>query len=229
MYKIGKFWKKLKLPKPPTKEVFNKKNLYPILLVVLLAAGSATAFFFGTSLVQAWRAHTAAAVVNGEVISKTALERRLIQTSGTQVVQQLIDEALILQEGRKQKISITDQDLKAKLSEVEKLIAPSSIDDALKAQKLTRDDLDRDLRIQIITEKILGADLDITEADIKDYFDKNKTTLAQDLGKKPEDLKLEDARQSIVSELTHQRISAKYRPWVENLRSQSKIETFLTT
>lgn len=198
-----------------------------IALLLLLLLASLGLFLFGNQLILAWQERTAAAVVNGETIGKGELERRLIQSYGDDTVQKLIDEVLILQEGRQQKITVTDQETADKVSVIEKQIAPEKLDDALAARKLTRGDLGRQIQIQVMTEKVLGKDISLTDKDIADYFNENKESLAQDAGKKVEELKLVDVRQTVVEQLRARRISAKYRPWIEELRSKSSIRTFV--
>lgn len=196
-------------------------------LLIFLIVGALAIFFFGNQIVLAWQERTAAAVVNGEVIPKSSLERRLLQSYGDTLVQNLVDETLITQEGRKQKITVASSDIDAKIKEIEKQISPTKLSDALSSRKLSMADLQRQIEVQIIAEKILIKDISIKDQDITDYFDKNKDSLATNAGKKPEELKLDDVRETIISQLQSQQVSAKYRPWIEDLRSKSQIKTFV--
>lgn len=194
-----------------------------LLLLVLLALGF---FVFGNKLVEAWQERTAAAVVNGQVVPKGDLTRRLIQSYGDDTTQQLVDETLIFQEARKENVQISQAEINTKISDLEKQI-PGGLDAALKDRKMDRTDLDRLIRLQIIKEKILGKDIKVTDADIADYFSKNKDSLAQAVSKKPEEITLDEVRSLIVSSITGSQIQTNYGPWIENLRSQATIKTFV--
>lgn len=217
-----------RIPKQLQRYPFAREMTFgTIALLLFLLLASLGLFLFGNQLVLAWQERTAAAVVNGETIGKGELQRRLIQSYGDDTVQRLVDEILVLQEGRKQNIVATRQEIDEKIRGIEKQIAPETLDDALASRKLTRGDLDQQLRVQIITEKILGKDITLTDQDIENYFNENKESLAQDANKKAEDLKLEDIRQDVTEQLRARQISAKYRPWIEELRSKSTIRTFV--
>lgn len=196
-------------------------------LLGVMAIGAVLLFFFGNNLVHAWQEKTAAAVVNGEVISKGTLERRLIQAYGDDTVQKIVDETLVFQEATKEKVAIRDTDVKAELDQVEKDIAPTKLDDALAARKMNRADLDRQIRFKLIVDQILGVGVNPTDKEVEDYFNANRDTLAQGVGRASADLKLSDVRTNILQGLRQQAISNKYQTWIEGLRSRTKIETFV--
>jgi ATP diphosphatase len=56
-------------------------------------------------------------------------------------------------------------------------IRPGQFEQILKTQNLTEDDVHRILRQQLIVEKAVSANINISEADIKSYLDKNHATL----------------------------------------------------
>lgn len=196
-------------------------------LLSALALVAVLLFFFGNNLVHAWQEKTAAAVVNGEVISKGDLNRRLIQSYGDDTVQKLVDETLVFQEADKEKVQVTPDEINSELAQVEASIAPTKLDDALAARKMDRADLDRQIRLKILIDKMLGSDVNPSDKDIQTYFDANKDALAQSVGKKSADLTLADVHDTIVSTLKEQAISNKYQTWIDGLRTKSKIETFV--
>lgn len=218
-----------KLP-PQVRQLPLAKDLTfgAVALLLFLVLGSLALFFFGNQLVRAWQERTAAAVVNGETIPKGQLERRLLQSYGEDTIQRIIDETLVLQEGRKQKVNITEDKIAAEISEIEQQIAPEKLEDALAARKLTRSDLEHQIQIQIITEDILGREFQITEEQISEYFNQNKEPLAQAANKTPEELRLEDVRDGVIDQIRQREIANRYRGWIEELRANSNIVTFVT-
>lgn len=220
--------KNIDIPAPIRKKLgLTKLTRGVIALFAVLIIASLITYFYGNQLILAWQKQTSASIVNGEMISRSDLNHRLTQTYGDVTVQKIIDETLVLQEGQKQKIGISQDEINQKIADIEKQIAPTKLDDALSQRHLTRSDLDRQIRIQIIVEKILGNNITTTDQDLQSYFDQNKDTLAQGVNKSVADLKLDDVRQTVMDNVKSQMISSKYQPWVDGLRSKSIIKTFL--
>ena len=195
-----------------------------LIALVLIATGLV---IFGNRVVEAFQRQVGVAVVNGQVISKSELQHRRIQSYGTDMTSSLVDETLALQEGRKENVTISQKDIDDQIAKIQKQIAPQKLDDALAQRHLTKDDLERQIRVQLTVEKILGKGINISDSDIQNYFNQNKDTLAQQTGKKADDLKLEDVKQAIAQNLRSSQISAKYQAWVEGLRSKANIKTFI--
>lgn len=202
----------------------TKTKITSIVVLVLVAAGLV---LFGNRVADAFQRTVGVAVVNGQVISKSELEHRLVQSYGSDMTSSLVDETLVLQEGQKEHINIAQKDVDSQISKIEQQIAPQKLDDALSQRHLTRDDLVRQIHIQLIVEKVLGKDIKISDSDVQTYFDQNKDTLAQQSGKNAADLKIEDVKSTIESNLRSSQISAKYQAWIEGLRSKANIKTFI--
>lgn len=198
-----------------------------IALLIFLLLGTLGLVFFGNSLVRAWQERTAAAVVNGETIGKGQLERRLIQSYGEDTIQRMIDEVLSLQEGKKQKITVSKDEVLAEISEVEKQIAPEKLDDALSARKLTRSDLEHQIVVKLTTEKLLLKDYNPSPEAITEYFNQNREPLAQAVGKKSDEITLELVKDTVVTQLRDREVAAKYRDWIESLRAKAQVVTFI--
>lgn len=217
-----------KLPAPLTKFGLGKElTLGTIALLTILILGSLVAFFFGNQLIYAFQKQTSAAIVNGETVSRSDLDRRLEQSYGSDTVQKMIDETLVLQQGAKEKVTVSQGDIDAKKKQIEQQIAPEKLDDALSSRNLSMSDLERQIRIQIILEKILGAQVSVSDADIQSYFDQNKDTLATEHNKKSAELNVDEVRGEITDAVRNQKISEKYQSWIADLRSKATIKTFL--
>ena len=67
------------------------------------------------------------AVVNNTVITRFSLDRELEKQYGQKVLQNRVTEALIMQEAKKQKISITKEELNAEMAKVEEEIKSSGL------------------------------------------------------------------------------------------------------
>lgn len=198
-------------------------GLLAVALVVIVAF-----LFFGNQIVRAWQERTAAAVVNGEVVPKDLLVRRMMQSYGVDTVDRIVGEVLVLQEGKKNKITVTRAEIDAQIADIEKQIAPEKLADALSQRRLTRADLEQQIIVQLTAEKLLGRDIQISDQQIEAYFKENGSVLAEAKGKTVAELKLDEVRDEIRKQIFVREVSGKYNTWLEELRKNSQIQTFVT-
>lgn len=155
-------------------------------------AGLATLLLAGA--LAACASGGAVATVNGKPISRSAFEDKLEASPGARnTLQQMVQEALILQYADDNKIVVSDAEIAAREDDLKANFPNGSWDEMLKARGLSEDDVKQALREQIILDKALAKDATISPAQIKQYFDKNHAAFD-----KPEQIK---ARHILVKDL----------------------------
>jgi foldase protein PrsA len=161
-------------------------------LATMLLAATITACAGGGSI----------ATVNGQSISKADFDSKLEGSpAAISTLQQMVREVLIEQYAQKNNITVTDADIAAREDQIKQNFPPGSWDDMLKARGLTEDDVHKLLRDQIIIDKAVGKNVNVSDAQIKSYFDKNHAAFD-----KPEELQ---ARHILVADLkTAQKVEA---------------------
>jgi foldase protein PrsA len=116
----------------------------------------------------------AVATVNGEPISRSTFDTRLEGSPmGRTVLQQLVQETLIEQYAKNNNITVTPAEIDARETQIKANFPAGSWDEMLKARGLTETDVRAALREQIILDKALSKDVNVTPAQIQDYFNKN--------------------------------------------------------
>lgn len=161
------------------------------------------------------------AIVNGERIYRKDFYARMEQIYGSSIAGQMIDQLLIEQEGEKQGITVTDEEVQAKIASWEESYGGKEAFDAeLEARKLTREGLAKDVRISLIEEKILGADITITEEEEQQLYEQYKDVIVPN---NPEPT-FEEAKTRIDEALRQQKISALEQQWLEDLRAAANIK-----
>lgn len=162
------------------------------------------------------------ALVNGQPITRLSLIQELEKQGGKRTLDSMITKSLILQEAKKQKIIVTDQEVDKSVTQLEENLTAQGQDlnQLLQIQGMTRDSLKEQLRIQNIIEKILGKDINVTDQEIKDFIEKNKSSL-------PKDAKTEEVTASAKEQLKLQKINEKTTSWIDSLRTSAKIQYFL--
>lgn len=205
MAKKIKFAFKLKLDKK------TKKILIIFFTLTFLAA-----FLFNI------KHYFIAAVVSGRPITRHALDKELEKQMGRQVLEGLISQTLVRQEAKKQNVKISNKDLEEKIEEIERQLEAQGqeLDSLLATQGQTREDLEEQIELQLMVEKILGKDINVTDEELKDYFEESKELL-------PEGTTLEDKKEELKEELKQRKIGEKLQPWLTELQEKAKIYYFL--
>ena len=142
-------------------------GLVPALLGVALLAGCSNGSG-GASI----------ASVNGENISKAQLDSKLEDSAASkQVLNTIVQGMLIDQYAKDNNIVISQADIDKKEAEIKSKYPAGQFEQILKSQNLTEKDVQDILRQQLVLEAAVGKKVKITDAQIKDYFDKNHATL----------------------------------------------------
>ena len=192
-------------------KVFTKKRVIVFLAVVLLLTG----LYFSRSLIfAAW--------VNGKPVYRFSLVRELEKQGGKQVLDSLIEKSLISSEAQKSKITISQSEIDTEIKNIEQTVSGQgiSLDEALNLRGMTRKDLTDQIKTQKTVEKILSSKIVITDQELKDYFNANKTLFGQN----PVFDKVKD---QVNTQVFQQKLSKQYTTWITDLKTKAKILYFV--
>lgn len=193
------------------KKIFTKKRIITTLVVILVIVG----LYFSRSLIfAAW--------VNGKPVYRYSLVRELEKQGGKQVLASLIEQSLISSEAKKSNITVSSVEIEAEIKKIEETISGQgiSLDEALNLRGMTRNDLKSQIKTQKIVEKVLASKILITDQEVKDYFNANKTLFGQN----PVFDKVKD---QVKAQLFQQKLSEQYNTWITDLKAKAKILYFV--
>ena len=201
------------LPAKDNRRAFKLKKLYVILAIVFVALAL---------LIFNYRGLFVAAVVNGEPISRLEIVKEAEKQSGKQTINNLVRNRLIEQEARKQKVTVSEQEIKDEVKKVEQTLSKQGqkLDQVLAMEGINRDDLRKLLRLNKLIEKMVGKDIKISDKEIADYIEKNKDSL-------PQDQTEEQLKQTVSKELRQQALNQKLQKWLADLQGKAKIQYFV--
>lgn len=184
-----------------------------IIAVAIIALGAL--LYFGRGLLVA-------AVVNGQPISRLEIVSEAEKASGKQVLDSAVRTVLVEQEARKQNITISDKELNDQIKDIEKNLSSQgqNIDQMLKLQGMTRADLQRIVRLDLLVTKMVGDSIKISEADVDKYIEENKEFL-------PKDKKEADLRKEAREQLKKSQLPQKAQDWFAQLEKKSNITKFV--
>lgn len=162
------------------------------------------------------------AIVNGQPISRILLVQEIEKQFGKQVLDSEITKILILQEARKKNVSVDPKEIAGEIGKIEENLKSQGQDlnQALAIQGMTRDSLANQIMLQKTIEKLLGNQISVTDQEVSDYIEKNKDAISSDA-------KPEEVRNGVKEQLEQQKLSEKINSWIEELRQNAKITSFV--
>lgn len=114
------------------------------------------------------------AIVNGHVIDKESLYELLVDSGGKKALEQLIVNELIHQEADKQHVAVTEADIDQELNIIKLAFqSPEDYLNQLSEDGFTERSVRSQIRTQLLLRGLLGSDIDISDADVRRYYDQN--------------------------------------------------------
>lgn len=202
-------------PKEVKREKFSLKIKVRTIVQVGIVVALMLLFFLKPELFIA-------ADVNGQPVTRIALLKELETSYGKQTLETLITKKLIFQEAKEKNIEVTQEDLDAKYTELESAMAAQSTDlsEFLKQQGMTREELNEELKIQIIVEKSVADQLTVTDEEINTYIESSPFY-------NPDEEVTPEMKEQVAEALKQQKGSAATQQWLQEIRSRSNITNHL--
>ncbi len=148
-----------------------------VAVVLSLAAGGLAGGFIGHRMGQSSAdiEQQVVARVNGEVITKAEVFERLIKLSGgKQIVERMIEEALVDQAAQEAGISVSQAEIDAEIEKIkERIGGEDRFNAALQQYNLTLEDLREDQLFRLKVTKLLAKDLPTDDETLRQYFEEN--------------------------------------------------------
>jgi foldase protein PrsA len=112
--------------------------------------------------------------VNGQQISRAQLDDKLESSPyAMQVLRQLVQEDLIRQYADKNHITVSDSEVNQREQQLKQNYPGSEWSQLLAARGLTEKDVHDALQLNLILQDALGSNVHVTDAQIRQYFNKN--------------------------------------------------------
>jgi hypothetical protein len=188
------------------KELSTKKIIWPIIILVV-----ALALWF-------LRDQVIVAMVNNKPITRFQVISELEKQGASQVLDSIVTMELVNQAIKEANVEVDDQEIADQMAEIEASLASQdqNLDDILALQNLTREDVEKDIRLNLQVDKILADKIQVTEEEVMEYFETNKEFLG-------EDANYEEMKEDIEAQVIQEKRSAAQQEWLETLRSEANI------
>lgn len=194
------------------KQTVQLRKSYVVLIIVILLLGAGLYYFRGLFV---------AAVVNGQPISRLEVVQQTEKQSGKTTLDSLVRNALIEQKAKEQNIVVSDKEVSGEIAKLQANLKKQgqSLDQALLSQGMTQDDLRRLIRLDKLVSKMVGKNVNVSDKEIADYIDKNKSNLPTS-----DDATL---KKQVKAQLTQQKTNEKVRTWLTEVQKQANIVYFV--
>ncbi|MEH7009408.1 peptidylprolyl isomerase [Neobacillus niacini] len=154
--------------------VFIKQNKKLVVIIVVLI------LVMGVFLSLALSKDKAIAKINGDAISKDELYDEMVKQYGAATVEQLIADKIVATEAKKQKVSVTDEDLNKEVDKLKESYGGEDVfNQVLESNNTSVDVLKEDLKNYLTLRKLLEPQIEITDEELQTYFDENKDSFGE--------------------------------------------------
>jgi hypothetical protein len=181
-----------------------------------------TSTFFIIVLLLLARGFAVVASVNGEAISRIVVVKQLEKQAGAKAVENLITKKLILQEMKKNTIVITQGEIENEIKKITTNLVSqgTTLDQALAAQGMTKDQLNEEIKIQLFIQKVNANKSKVTEKEVADFVTTNKAQF-------PEGTTDEQMKAQAMQQLTAQKQQQETASYIKSLQDRAKIIRFV--
>jgi foldase protein PrsA len=150
----------------------QNKTMSLIIVVLIIAIG----IFLSLALTK----DKAVAKINGEAISEDELYDVMVEQYGAASVEQLIADKIVASEAKKEKVTIPDKELNAEIDKLKESYGGEEVfDQMLVSNNTTLDALKEELKSYLTLRKLLVPQIEITDDELKTYFEENKESLGE--------------------------------------------------
>jgi foldase protein PrsA len=162
------------------------------------------------------------ATVNGQPIFSWNYLSKLHQTSGNQVLDQLISEKLVQQEVKNQGIQVTQAEIDSQIAEIESQFGTESggLESVLALQGLTRDEFIKQLRLNLSLEKLVKGNIQVTDEEISAELAGN-ASLYQELSEL-------DAATSAAEAIRSTKLQGEFQTWFQGVKASAIIKNYFS-
>lgn len=187
----------------------SNSSLRRYIIIIVLVILALLAFRFKNLFIVA--------TVNGKPITRLAFEKELNSKFGEQTLENMISEQIILSEAKNKGVTVEKADVDSKVKEIEeRLKGQIALDEALKAQGLTKESFEKQLEVQLIIDKMFDKEATISDKEIDEYLSQNQEALASST----DPAKL---REDIYQTLKQQKVGDLFDKWFTEAKQKANI------
>ncbi|MED1802429.1 SurA N-terminal domain-containing protein [Brevibacillus porteri] len=148
-------------------------------------------------------------------ISKDQVYEAMKKEAGKRVMSDLIIKEIYKLEAVAQGVTVSDQELDAKINPIKEKMGPEKFQEYLTEEEITEDELRERSRLILLRDKMFEKAYPITEEQIKEYYEKNKEKL---------DGTLEEVRPKVTEKVKDKNKRSNMSTWIKELKKKHNVQ-----
>ncbi|MED1915231.1 SurA N-terminal domain-containing protein, partial [Bacillus thuringiensis] len=165
---------------------------------------------------SAFSADNPVAKIGNVTITQEQMYDKLKKDAGKRVMADIITLELYKQEGAAQGVTVTDQELDARVNPVkEKMGSPERFQQYLDDKQMTEQELREGVRAVMLRDKLFEKANPITEEQIKEYYEKNKDKFEGTL---------EEVRPQVTEKVKDRHKRKNIDKWIDELYKKHNVQ-----
>ena len=153
------------------------KNIYAIIIGLLILLVLAETIYYNSKTGD----NEIVAKVGNEKITKNELYNFLVSQNGQQALDYMISEKIVEMEAKAQNIVVQDAEVEAEIEKAaEQYGSVEAFEQVVTAYGYSMDSIRNDVKKSLLIEKLLRPSIEITEEEMKAYFEENKAYLGEE-------------------------------------------------
>ncbi len=136
---------------------------------------------------------------------------------GSQTKDELIREQLILDEASKRKVAVSTQEIDAQIKKYQdQSQGIDNFNQALAAQGLTLESLKKQVKLQLLIQKMFGSSATVSDDEVTKYISDHKDQLPADI--------TDTVKQSVRDQLSQQKLVDAFQAWLATAEKSSQVK-----
>jgi len=166
-----------------------------------------------------WQKNSAPAVatVNGQTISRADYDKAVASGDGGDILDRLITSKLVELDAKKHGVSVSPDEIDAKVKDAKTQIgSDADWKAALAQQHLTELQVRDTFRLRVMVEKLVHASVQVADNELQQQYDQGKDTQYKDKT-------FDEVKEQIKADLTQQKQQSALQDYLTNLKGTAKI------
>lgn len=194
-----------------TKKVANSKNKKRQLSFVIAALVAILAFYL-------LKSYLIVAMVNNRPIWRWSVVNYLETQYGAEAYDTLLSKSLILREAKNKNIDPAKSEIQAEIDAIKAQFEGTgqSFDEALAAQNMTIKQLEENIYMKLVVEKLMADKVTVSDDEIANFITENESFMGEMSDEEKENIARE--------QLMQQKLSTEFQTFITNLKASAKVK-----
>lgn len=162
------------------------------------------------------------ASINGQPLTRFEVIEALEKQGAKQVVDSLISQTLLTQKAKQEKLEATSDEINIEIDKIKKQLKDqgSDLETVLATQGMTQQDLEEQIKLRLLLDKLLAGKTKVTDKEINNYLEENRESY-------PAETTDAELKKTIREQLENQKLSTAAQELLTKLKDEANIKYYI--